>query len=272
MSDIEITQFDSAILGRKRKIRVWKPPVYTDDSAVRFPLLIQQDGQMAFTERDEDLPYGSWGIDRWLDTLARDPDFRLPVVVAIDNSPRRMHEYFPLTHDFATYQRFLLEELLPWIRAEFRVTHETAVMGSSMGGLVSFALAANNPAQFQAAGCISPWFELEQNKYVHEVLRPMRHKPAIRVYMDSGISDWRGLDDGHRGMLMARQELLRLGFITGVDLDWMVDTWFPTAAELENSRVRASHRTEALTNQHNEFQWNRRLERPLRFLFQSPAE
>ena len=133
----------------------------------------------------------------------------------------------------------------------------------------SFALSANNPKLFPACACLSPWFEYEDFRYIREHLQHLRHKPPIRVYMDSGIRDWRGLDDGHRGMLMARIELLRLGFTEGDDLDWMVDTWFPSPGDLDNTPVKPERHKELDTNQHNEYHWNRRLERPLRFLFGS---
>jgi pimeloyl-ACP methyl ester carboxylesterase len=270
MGEFHFHTIDSAIQGRKRKIRVWLPAVYTHHPSLRCRLLIQHDAQMAFTERDEELPYGSWGIDEWLGRLIPAGVVEPVVVVAVDNSPKRMREYFPVTEEFALYQRFLLEELLPWVRGAFRVSADpaqTATMGSSMGGLVSFALALNHPEIFGAAACLSPWFENENNRYIHDVLRKQQEKPPIRVYMDSGIRDARGLDDGHRGVLLARLELLRLGFVEGQDLDWFVDTRFATEAELHGSKVKPAKLIATLTDQHNEFHWNRRLERPLRFLF-----
>ncbi len=268
---IRVETFDSALLGRKRKLRVYTPPGLAPDGVA--PLLIQQDGQLAFTDRDDDLPFGSWRLDAWIARLAAGGTIRPPVVVGVDNSPARMKEYFPVTEEFATYERFLHEEVLPWARTNLPVSPDgpVALMGSSMGGLVSFALAMNRPDVFSAAACLSPWFEYENNRTIHEYLRPMTSKPAVRLYMDSGIQDWRDLDDGHRGMRLARLELLRLGFEEGRDFDWMVDTWFPTEADLEDSVVKEDKRGQARTNQHNEFQWSRRLARPLMFLF-GPGE
>ncbi len=270
MGNLEIHNFESEILGRKRKVRVYTPTGYEDGGSKKFPLLVQQDGQLAFTERDEELPYGSWGVDEWIEKLAGEGEIQAPVVIGIDNSPKRMVEYFPVTEEFEKYERFVLEEVLPWARENYNITDEaaeSAVMGSSMGGLVSFALASRNPEVFGNAGCLSPWFEYENNRYIHEAVRKFEEKPPVRVYMDSGISDWRGLDDGHRGMLLVKLELIRLGFKEGEDLDWMVDTWFPTETDLESSLVKKEHRKLAMTNQHSEFHWRRRLERPLKFLF-----
>lgn len=266
MPELRIENFDSSVLKRRRKVRVWLPDEYAAQPDARFPVLYTADAQLKFSDRDEELPYGSWRLDEWLIRLAREGRIRPAVVVGVDNSPARMKEYFPVTPEFDNYERFLLEELIPWSREELRLLdapEHTAHLGSSMGGLVSFALAANNPEVFGTALCFSPWFEHEQNRYIHERLRAMQEMPPIRVYMDSGIFDWRGLDDGHRGMLLARLEMLRLGFTEGEDLDWMIDTWFPSAEDFEDSPVKPDKRQPGRGNQHNEFQWNRRLERPL---------
>ncbi|MCC6547802.1 hypothetical protein IT570_11605 [Candidatus Sumerlaeota bacterium] len=270
MSTIGTHQFDSAILKRRRKVRVFLPSEYAANPAKRFRFLIQQDAQMAFTVRDAELPYGSWGIDEWIGKLATEGVIDPPIVVAVDNSPSRMREYFPLSDEFKLYERFVLEELLPWIHANHRVLdgpENASLMGSSMGGLVSFALALNHQGFFGSAACLSPWFEVENNQYVHDVLKKVQKKPALRIYLDSGIRDWRDLDDGHRGMLLARKELLRLGFREGDDLQVIVDTWFPTMGDFTNSSVKDDKREAALTNQHNEFQWRRRMRAPLEFLF-----
>jgi predicted alpha/beta superfamily hydrolase len=233
-------------------------------------VLYQHDGQNIFTDRDAELPFGSWGVDDWVTRLYAAGLIGPVLVVGIDNSPARRREYSPWTEEFARYEQFLHEELIPWVESRHPVVpgpRGRALMGSSMGGLVSFGLAANRPDVFGAAACLSPWFEYEDYYYIRTILRERLDRPNIRVYMDSGIRDWRGLDDGHRGMLMARVELLRLGFVPGPELDVFVDTETPSLAELESSPVRPDRYGEIGPNQHQEYQWRRRLERPLRFLF-----
>ena len=267
MSNLTHHQIDSVILGRKRRIRVYTPSDYTTVGEP-LPLITKHDGQLAFSERDSELPFGSWQLDHRMKKMIAEG---LPgaVIVAIDNSAKRREEYFPVTEEFANYQRFLLEEVLPFVRDEYNVSaaaEDNFVMGSSMGGLVSFALAFNNPDVFSAAGCLSPWFEFEDYTYIKEVLSKWKEKPPIRVYMDSGIQDWRWLDDGHRGTMEARLECLRLGFVEGEDLLWLRDLSFPTEAELKASPVKPEKYEECSRNQHNEFFFGRRSEGALRFL------
>jgi predicted alpha/beta superfamily hydrolase len=258
---LTIESINSQILGRKRKIRIWTPPSYNPRG--NHPVLYAADAQMKFTERDPELPYGSWGLDEWLERLA------LPiVVVAVDNSPQRRREYFPLTPEFEKYQSFLTEELIPWSRQTLGVSSDPrriGHIGSSMGGILGFALALNNPQLFGTALCLSPWFEVEDYRYRREILEPLQHKPSSRFYLDSGIQDWRMLDDGYRGTMEVRSELLRLGCEEGKDFLWLRDLHFPSPEELANSKVKPENRDHATRNQHMEYAWRRRLEQPLRF-------
>lgn len=269
MSPLSHHQLDSQYLKRKRKVRVYLPDSNSANPDRLFPLIIQHDGQLAFSERDEELPYGSWQMDLRLERLVREDGLEPAVIVGIDNSAARRKEYFPLTSEFEAYQNFLLEELLPWARDKFPLVQSpdlTYTMGSSMGGLVSFALAANHPEVFSAAGCISPWFEYEDNAYIRQVLRKMQEKPAIRVWLDSGIQDWRMLDDGHRATLLARKELERLGFELGSDMEWSRDLFFPEDSDFEGTPVNPENRDHCKVNQHTEFHFGRRSEAVLRWL------
>lgn len=269
MAELQFHSVEWTAQQRKRKVRVWLPDEYLASPDRDFPLIVQADGQTAFSERDPELPFGSWQLDLRLQRLAQEGAIEPAVVIGIDNSPQRRMEYFPLTEEYARYERFIHDDFLPWARANFRLRTAPAdnhAMGSSMGGMVSFALAANRPDVFGGAGCISPWFEHEGFRYIHEVMRPMETKPPIRVYFDSGIRDWRDLDDGHRGMLMGRLELLRLGFVEGQDFAYMVDTFFPKLADLEGTPIKSDRKDHVMVNQHTEYHFGRRCEAALRFL------
>lgn len=272
---LQLHQLDSQILERKRKIRVFLPDQYDQQPGSEFPVIFKADGQLAFSDRNGELPFGSWQLDVHLQRLIDEGAVPPAVVVAIDNSAKRRQEYFPVTEEFSAYERFLREEVLPWARFEFRISadpRENFVMGSSMGGLASFALVYNNPDIFGAAACLSPWFEHEQSRYINEFLRSATEKRPVRFYLDSGIQDWRMLDDGHRGTLLARLELLRMGYEEGKDFVFHRDVNFATLQELEGSLVRPEKREEATRSQHNEFYFSRRTPAALRFLLAAAAD
>ena len=110
---VHISTFDSKILGRKRKVRVFLPDQYKAGGDGPFPGRFAQDGQLLFSDRDEELPFGSWQVDLRINELAGAGVIRPAVVIGIDNSPHRLQEYFPLTPEFERYERFLEEEVTP---------------------------------------------------------------------------------------------------------------------------------------------------------------
>lgn len=143
-------------LGRPRDVAIWTPPGY-EDSNERYPVLYMHDGQnlfvpsMSFTGVD-------WGVDESIVRLVEAGEIPPMIVVGPFNSgATRLQEYAP-EQDAALYAKFLIEELKPMIDAEYRTLPDrahTAVMGSSMGGIVSLYLAYYHPDVFGMAGCLS---------------------------------------------------------------------------------------------------------------------
>jgi len=87
-------------------------------------------------------------------------NFEPAIIVGAWSSSERRYEYSPW-HDAPQYARFLTEELMPRVNAEFRTLTgptNTFAMGSSMGGLLSYYLVKNHPDTFGACGCVSAHF------------------------------------------------------------------------------------------------------------------
>jgi predicted alpha/beta superfamily hydrolase len=151
-------------LKRERRIWVYLPPAY-EKSRKRYPVLYMQDGQNLFDAKTSFA--GEWQVDETLNQL----DSTLKqncIVIGIDNgAEKRMTEYAPWDHprfgkgEGAAYTRFMVETLKPYIDQHFRTLPEpssTAVMGSSMGGLIAFYAALEYPHVFGKAGVFSPSF------------------------------------------------------------------------------------------------------------------
>ena len=86
------------------------------------------------------------------------------IVVGAWSTDERGPEYSPW-HGAPEYARFLIEELMPRVNAEFRTLtgpENTAHMGSSMGGLLSFYLVTYHPEAFGSCGCVSTHFPLSE--------------------------------------------------------------------------------------------------------------
>jgi len=270
----------SRFLGGDRGVHVYLPASYRTDSLRHYPVLYLHDGQNVFSSSGTDSAFGwgSWELDRTVDALCRQKKMRDVLMIGVENSPARLEEYSGKRRQgesstktvFEKYEEFLTRELKPRMDHEYRTLPDaahTAVMGSSMGGLCSLVLAWDNPEVFGAAASLSGAFTGFRPNFVDDVLKGYRGPPKpFRVYLDSGVVDSRGGDDGSSRTEQVYGELRRIGWTKG-DLRWFVDKRKLTRKELEKSGLSPEKWGEAMTSQHNEFYWRRRSWRPLTFLF-----
>ncbi len=172
---------------------------------------------------------------------------------------------------FERYARFLLEELKPKIDREYRTKRgraNTAVMGSSMGGICSIALAWQHPEVFGKAASLSGAFQVEKQHFLRTVLGKHAGKPKrFKAYIDSGVVDYSGGDDDCALNRSVAVELRRLRWKDGRDLLHYVDEHPLAEQELERLGLRRDKWAEAQTSQHNEFYWRVRAPKALVFLF-----
>jgi predicted alpha/beta superfamily hydrolase len=247
-------------------------------------VLYLHDGQNVFTSADPGacFGWGDWGADRTADRLAVEGRAREVILVAIDNSPRRYAEYRGPAPGWrggdddsqtphARYRRFLIEEVKPAIDRRFRTLTgpaDTGILGSSMGGLCSLAIAWDHPEVFGLAGSLSGAFQVERSHFLRVVLGGHGGLPKpVRIYLDSGVVDHTGGDDGCANTRRVAAHLRRIGWRDGVDLLHFEDSPPLTTAQLRDTGLPESKWGEAQTSQHNEFYWRLRFGRALEFLF-----
>jgi predicted alpha/beta superfamily hydrolase len=152
-------------LERTRRLRVYLPPDYAAQPARHYPVIYLHDGQNLF---DAATGFnGEWGVDELLDRLARQQGLAA-IAVGIDHGgERRNTELSPWDHErigkgegFA-YLRFLVETVKPYVDARWRTRPEsasTALIGSSLGGLVTHAALHRHREVFGLGGVLSPAF------------------------------------------------------------------------------------------------------------------
>lgn len=257
------TDVASVYLAPTRHVEIWLPPGYDDAPATRYPVLYMHDGQNLFDPR---IAYAGvdWGVDEAVVRLARSGTISSVIVVGVWSTAERGLEYSPWQHA-ADYARFLVDELMPRVNEGFRTLtgpEHTAVMGSSMGGLLSFYLVTQYPGVFGACGCISSHFPLSEAMVVEHYAGVVAAEspdtvPYIIRDIDAGLSLPRGVrywfDYGTKGLdtdygpthEAVRTWLLRQGFIEGEDF---VIRRYDGA-------------------DHNEASWRARIDDPLMFLF-----
>ena len=206
-----------------RRVVVWLPSG-SQAKGQKYAVLYMHDGQNLFDTKTAG--YGmEWQIDENLDRLIREHKVRPTIVVGIWNTPKRLQEYVPskafrglpsgyrakvralyggdpLSDD---YLKFIVDELRPMINRRFNVktdAADTAIMGSSMGSLISLYAIDEYPQVFGMAGMMSTHWPLvitPDNKPISDeeyqivssaferYLAPALPDPAThRLYFDHG--------------------------------------------------------------------------------------
>jgi len=167
-----------------RRVVVWLPPGYSKRGP-KYAVLYMHDGQNLFDKATAG--YGmEWEIDEHLSKLIADNKVRPTIVVGIWNTPKRLQEYVPskafngLPAGYRAkvralyggdplsdgYLKFIVRELRPTIDRKFNVKTDranTAIMGSSMGALISLYAIDEYPQIFGAAGMMSTHWPLVIN-------------------------------------------------------------------------------------------------------------
>ena len=232
-------KFKSEILQNERDIIVWLPPAYEKELQRKFPVLYMHDGQNIMDPKTS-FANMDWRADETATKLIFADKMEEIIIVGIYNTPDRLEEYSD-SEKGNNYLKFIIEELIPFINSNYRTKREkdnTAIMGSSMGGLISFLAAWKFPNIFSKCACMSSSFYYDDEKAIKMVKNYNDEKKKFKVYIDHGED---GLPRGQK-MFCALSEKK---FIIGTDIDYY---YAPGAEHTENA-------------------WAERLERPLLFLF-----
>lgn len=234
-------EFASSILNNKRDIIVWLPIGYNQQKNPdkKYPVLYMHDGQnimdpkTAYVGKD-------WRVDETVMRLIKQKKIKEIIVVGIYNTPDRLDEY-SWSDKGQNYLKFIVTELKPFIDSTYKTLSDkdnTAIMGSSMGGLISFYAGWHYPDVFSMAGCLSSSFYYNNDRSIKFVEDYKGSKKHVKFYIDHG-------EDGNiRGQRMF-VALSQKGYVIGQDIDY----YYAPGAE------------------HNEKEWAARLERPLLFFF-----
>lgn len=239
----------STVLNNDRGVWVYLPPTYLENPTFRAPVLYMHDGQNLM---DPSAAFGgnTWKVPETMDQGAADGTIAEAIVVGPENTGgSRIDEYTPTVD--ATYGggkgdlylRFLVEELKPRIDADFRTRPEratTALMGSSLGGLITAYAGVKKPEVFGLVGEMSPstWWD---NRVILTTVGTTGAAPnrPLKVYVDCGDQN-----DGLEDTKDLAQKYRDLGYVDDKDLLYVVQ---PGA-------------------NHNEVYWAQRLPAALHFL------
>lgn len=191
-------------------IWIWLPASYADNPDRRYPVLYMHDAENIFDRRLSGFDK-EWKIDETITRLAERDDLREWIVVGLRSPQHRYQTYFPeKVFGFlpAEYQKgvtgmtyagiapgyplagdryvsMLARELKPKVDREFRTLsgpEDTAIMGSSMGGLISLYAIGEYPEVFGQAAGVSTHLPLTDPDGGNPDQRAAQVAEAFRAY------------------------------------------------------------------------------------------
>jgi predicted alpha/beta superfamily hydrolase len=209
--------------------RVFYPPGYHENVLKRYPVLYMHDGQNLFFP-GEAFQGQHWRVGETLEIL--DTMNLVDKVLVVGIYPNAREENYTKP-GYERYGRFVVETLKPEIDRTFRTLpgpESTAVMGSSLGGVVSFYMAWQWPEVFGMAAAMSSTFGWRDDLKERVLDEPRRN---VRLYLDSG---WPR--DNYEATRDMRALLLKKGYRDGLDLFYL---GFPEALHNEASWAMRCH-------------------------------
>lgn len=252
-----------------RNVEIMLPDGYEEDTDKRYQVLYMHDGQNVFNSKTAYTGV-DWGVDEILDSLIKVGKINETIIVAPWNSyEKRFSEYMPKAPAMMTdnpmvkeklkettgfddlysdqYLKFIVEELKPFIDSKYRTKsglEHTAIMGSSMGGLISLYAICKYPDVFSGAGCVSTHWPVPVlgDAYISTLSSSLPNPENHTIYFDYGTE---GLDKDYEPYQMQVDSIMmEKGFVKN-------DTW--TTLKFEGAG-------------HNEQSWNERVHIILEFI------
>ena len=197
---------------------VYLPPGYEEQPDRRFPVLYLHDGQNVFDGATAFTPGDEWQVDEAAQRMIEAGEIEPIIAVAIYNTgPDRIAEYTP-SRDLRyrgsgkgdRYGRFLVEELKPFIDKHYRTSpgsRNTALCGSSLGGLITLYLGLKYPETFGKLAVVSPAAWWNRRMIVRYVLK--QPKPDSRIWLDIGTAEG---ENALRNVRLLRDAFLQRGW------------------------------------------------------------
>lgn len=218
----------SAFLPHAHDVVVFLPPGYESHPDRSYPVLYLHDGQNVFDDFPMS-PFGvQWGIDTTARALIHAGVVEPLIMVAIGNAGRdRIDEYTPTrdsAHDAGgmadRYGQMLVFEIKPFIDRLYRTRqgpHDTALAGSSLGGLLSLHLGLEHPTVFGKLALLSPSVWWDDRWIIRQLVDQSGGRQSLSVWLDVGTGEARML----KGVQLLHRTLVRKGWRSGVNLEYL---------------------------------------------------
>jgi predicted alpha/beta superfamily hydrolase len=191
----ETFTIESRILAETRRINVYAPPAYAESPSVRLPVLYMPDGGTA-----EDFLH----VAGLVQVLSGNGTMRPFLLVGIENTQRRRDLTGPTENEndkkIASrvggsdgFRRFIRDELMPQVKARYRTTNETAIVGESLAGLFVIETFLLEPNLFDTYIAFDPSLWWNDQRLVKDAGTRLRERAKLEqtLYFASSDDDLR---------------------------------------------------------------------------------
>jgi uncharacterized protein len=187
----ETFTIDSKILGETRRINVYLPPAYAESRDARLPVIYMPDGGMA-----EDFLHMAGLVQ----VSVGNGTMRPFILVGIENTQRRRDltgptenaddkKIAPRVGGSEAFRAFIREELMPQVKARYRTTKETAIVGESLAGLFVVETFLLEPELFDTYIAFDPSLWWNNEKLVNDAAERLRARPKLEKTLYLATSD-----------------------------------------------------------------------------------
>jgi predicted alpha/beta superfamily hydrolase len=223
--------FQSRFVEPARDIIVYLPPGYLAIPERRYPVLYLHDGQNLFNPATA-FAGNEWGLRKLGEELILTGLIEPLVIVGIYNAGAgRLSEY---THvrdrrgqggRARSYAKFVIEEVKPFIDGKYRTLPDaanTALGGSSLGGLVTLYIGLRFPRVFAKLLVMSPsvWWA---NRAILGHVRRLRRQSDQKIWLDVGTCEGQNPAASVKNVEDLRDALLGKGWQLERDLKFVKD-------------------------------------------------
>jgi predicted alpha/beta superfamily hydrolase len=221
----------SRFLKETRDVIVYLPPQYNSALDKRYPVLYLHDGQNLFDAATA-FAGNEWGLDELAEELISTGQIEPLIIVGIYNTGlQRIAEYTPVRDQRGrggrakNYAKLIVEDLKPFIDSEYRTLSgpaDTALGGSSLGGLVTLYLGLKYPEIFGRLIVMSPAVWWANRAILREVKR-LKKKPAQKIWLDIGTCEGSNPEDCVLDARKLRDALIAKGWKADEDFRFVED-------------------------------------------------
>ena len=236
----------SGLLKRQVKVDIYHPTSHDESSSMN--VLFINDGQDLVKMGFSRMIKNQFGSERTLIAIGIHAGIERRQEYGVAGIP----DYLDRGNKAFVYSRFILDELIPYIKSVFPSTKidKKYLAGFSLGGLMAFDMALEYPHEFSAVGVFSGSFwwrskSLEKgyveevDRIMHAKIRNKKREKHLRFFLQTGQLDEtadrnnNGIIDSIDDTMGIIEELKRIGYQPNEQITYLelsdgkheVETW-----------------------------------------------